>query len=118
MAGMRKKNNHGRAFCSGVFLSALLAFAGCDESAATSTATAQNDLAVPSKLGLCAGCHGSNGKAVLPIYPNLQGQNQPYLEKSLRAYKSGERNSAEMRAMMGTLTDAEIVALAAYYSAQ
>jgi cytochrome c553 len=114
MAGMRKKNNQGRAFCSGIFLSALAVLAGCSRSDGTNTAPA----AVPSKLGLCAGCHGSNGKAVLPIYPNLQGQNQPYLEKSLRAYKSGQRQSAEMRAMMGTLTDAEIVALAAYYSAQ
>jgi cytochrome c553 len=117
MAGMRKKNNHWHALCGGVLLAAL-ALAGCDRSAATTTAPTENDLAVPSKLGLCAGCHGTDGKAVLPIYPNLRGQNQPYLEKSLRAYKSGERQSAEMRAMMGTLTDAEIVALAAYYSAQ
>jgi cytochrome c553 len=115
MVGMSKKSNY---LCGSIFLSALLVLAGCDSQVATSSEPVQLNLTVPSKLGLCAGCHGTDGKAVLPIYPNLQGQNQPYLEKSLRAYKSGERQSAEMRAMMGTLTDADIVALAAYYSAQ
>jgi cytochrome c553 len=75
-------------------------------------------LAKPAKLGLCAGCHGDTGKAVLPIYPNLAGQNAAYLEKSLHAYRSGERKSNEMRPMVGTLTDAEIVEFARYFAEQ
>ena len=70
----------------------------------------------PPKLGLCAGCHGETGKAVLPDYPNLTGQNQRYLASSLRAYQTGERKNSAMRAMVGTLTDAEIEALASYYA--
>ena len=37
----------------------------------------------PAKLGLCAGCHGDTGKAVLPDYPNLTGQNQRYLRPQI-----------------------------------
>ena len=70
----------------------------------------------PVKLGLCAGCHGETGKAVLPDYPNLTGQNQRYLANALRAYQTGERKNSAMRAMVGTLTDAEIEELASYYA--
>jgi len=77
---------------------------------------AQANAARPPKLGLCAGCHGDTGKAVLPEYPNLTGQNQRYLANSLRAYQSGERKNSAMRAMVGTLTDAEIEELASYYA--
>ncbi len=70
----------------------------------------------PPKLGLCAGCHGETGKAVLADYPNLAGQNQRYLANSLRAYKTGERSNSAMRAMVGTLTENEIEALASYYA--
>jgi cytochrome c553 len=103
-----------------LMLCALLPLAACEPAPTASlpSAITANTAATPAKLGLCAGCHGSNGKAILPTYPNLQGQNQQYLEKSLRAYRSGERSSAEMRSMVGTLTDADIVALSAYYSAQ
>lgn len=72
----------------------------------------------PSKLGLCAGCHGADGRALLPNYPHLAGQNRLYLEKSLRAYRDGERQSAEMRAAVGHLTNEEIAELANYYSAK
>jgi cytochrome c553 len=74
--------------------------------------------AKPAKLGLCAGCHGETGKAILPQYPNIGGQNALYLEKSLKAYRSGERKSAEMRPMVGTLTDAEITEFANYFAQQ
>ena len=76
------------------------------------------DGSIPTKLGLCAGCHGETGKAVLPDYPNLNGQNQRYLANSLRAYQTGERKNSAMRAMVGTLTDAEIEELASYYASQ
>ncbi len=72
----------------------------------------------PGKLGLCVGCHGENGKATLTTYPHLAGQNRDYLINALRAYQSGARVNAEMKASTGTLKPADIVALAAWYSAQ
>ena len=95
----------------------LMLFVGCadsDVSPKISPVTSKGDR--PLKLGLCAGCHGENGKAVLPDYPNLTGQNQRYLANSLRAYQTGERQNSAMSAMVGTLTDAEIEELASHYA--
>ena len=96
----------------------LLCLIGCGDPAPTNMSQAAASGARPTKLGLCAGCHGETGKAVLPDYPNLNGQNQRYLASSLRAYQSGERKNSAMRAMVGTLNDAEIEELASYYASQ
>ena len=98
-------------------LACLVLFVGCadsDVSPKISPVTSRGDR--PPKLGLCAGCHGENGTAVLADYPNLTGQNQRYLANSLRAYQTGERQNSAMRAMVGTLTDAEIEELATHYA--
>ena len=98
----------------------LACLIGCGEStppsASPNAGTAMPKGDRPPKLGLCAGCHGETGKAVLADYPNLAGQNQRYLANSLRAYKTGERQSSAMRAMVGTLTETEIEELASYYA--
>ena len=99
-----------------VSLACLLLFLGCSDNNPTSPSTDRPKGDRPIKLGLCAGCHGETGKAVLADYPNLNGQNQRYLANSLRAYKAGERQNSAMRAMVGTLTDAEIEELASYYA--
>jgi len=72
------------------------------------------------KSAICATCHGANGIAIVPIYPNLKGQNGPYLVGALKAYKSGQRKgglSAVMAAQVSSLSDADMEDLAAYYSA-
>jgi DmsE family decaheme c-type cytochrome len=48
----------------------------------------------PSKSGTaaCAACHGENGIAVSPAFPNLAGQDSQYLADAMRAYKVGARN--------------------------
>jgi cytochrome c553 len=91
---------------------------GCSKQGSVEQSASSFSAVKPAKLGLCAGCHGDSGKAVLPQYPNLHGQNAQYLETSLKAYRSGERKSAEMRPMVGTLTDAEITEFANYFSQQ
>jgi cytochrome c553 len=93
-----------------------LVLISCGDSTSNSVGPAKSNVTRPVKLGLCAGCHGETGKAVLADYPNLNGQNQRYLANSLRAYKTGERKNSAMRAMVGTLTDAEIEELASYYA--
>jgi cytochrome c553 len=72
-----------------------------------------------AKAAACAGCHGSNGKAYNPDYPNLAGQNAPYLEKALNAYKSGQRTGGQasiMQGMAASLSDTDISNLAAHFS--
>src|SRR6516165_4353487 len=48
----------------------------------------------PSQSGTaaCAACHGENGIAVSPAFPNLAGQDSQYLADAMRAYKLGARN--------------------------
>jgi cytochrome c553 len=73
--------------------------------------------AKPARLGLCAACHGENGIATASGIPNLAAQNREYLVAALRQYRSGERAAPAMRAVSGSLSDADIDALAAWYSA-
>jgi cytochrome c553 len=72
-----------------------------------------------AKAAMCAGCHGANGIAISPTYPNLAGQNAPYLEAAMKAYKLKQRSGGQAAVMYGmaaALSDADIANLAAYYS--
>jgi cytochrome c553 len=65
-------------------------------------------------------CHGAQGKATAPLYPNLAGQNAAYLNHALQAYKKGERSGGQaevMKAFVAGLSDDDMANLAAYYSA-
>ena len=65
----------------------------------------------------CQSCHGKDGLGRLPYAPNLAGQKQDYLVKSLMAYKAGERNSVMMSIAVKRLSDEDIANVAAYYAA-
>jgi cytochrome c553 len=69
----------------------------------------------------CMGCHGIPGwKTAFPeVYPvpKLGGQHPAYIVSALKAYKSGERDHATMRAIAGDLSDKDMEDLAAYYGA-
>ncbi|MDK9738574.1 cytochrome c [Vibrio sp. D404a] len=72
-----------------------------------------------AKAAVCAACHGADGIAVIPGYPNLKGQNEQYLVTSMNAYKTKQRNgglAAVMQAQASMLSDADIANLAAYYA--
>lgn len=69
----------------------------------------------------CVTCHGADGKALMPMYPNLAGQDQGYLLMSLQEFKkgaAGTRNNAIMAGMVAMLSDQDMADLAAYYAAQ
>lgn len=71
------------------------------------------------KAMMCVACHGASGKVSVPMYPNLAGQNEKYLEHSLQAYKKGERSGGQaeiMKAYVSGLSDEDISNLAAYYA--
>ncbi len=75
-------------------------------------------LTPPARLGLCAACHGASGHAVMPGVPHLAGQRLDYLRDALKQYRDGRRNVPVMRAAIGPVSDAELDALARWYSAQ
>lgn len=82
---------------------------------ATTPALAADIAAGKAKTAVCASCHGPDGKAVIPTYPNLHGQNAAYLEKQLKAFKSGDRVDPVMKPMASMLSDNDIKNVAAYY---
>ncbi|MEC7306441.1 c-type cytochrome [Vibrio gigantis] len=72
-----------------------------------------------AKAAICAACHGADGIAVIPGYPNLKGQNEQYIASSINAYKNGQRTgglAAVMQAQASMLSDEDIANLAAYYA--
>lgn len=86
---------------------------------AASAAMAGDIAAGKAKAAICAACHGADGKAVIPTYPNIAGQNELYIKSSIKAYKNGERSGGQaalMKAIATTLSDTDIDNLAAYYS--
>ena len=65
----------------------------------------------------CAACHGAQGaKPAMPQAPKLAGQQYEYLVETLRALRSGARESPIMGAVAKPLSDADIRAFAEYYS--
>ncbi len=67
---------------------------------------------------VCASCHGQGGNSAIPTNPILAGQYESYLVQALKAYRSGERQSAIMSGFAAALTDQQIADLAAYFSSQ
>lgn len=92
-------------------VSAYLATLGADTVAAGGEEAPAFD-----KATVCQACHGPNGIGASPVWPTLAGQHQDYIEHSLKAYRDGDRKDPVMAPMAAALTDADIKALAAYYS--
>lgn len=82
----------------------------------TPTAFAQDAQAGRKKAELCQTCHGMDGLGRLPDAPHIAGQPAVYLERALRAYRSGERKNEMMAIVAKTLGDEDIRNLSAYYS--
>ncbi|MBP2169901.1 cytochrome c553 [Erwinia toletana] len=85
----------------------------------TAPALAAGDVAAgQQKSTSCQACHGAKGKAAVPLYPNLAGQNSAYLAHALQAYKKGDRSGGQaevMKAFVAGLSEQDIADLSAYY---
>jgi cytochrome c553 len=79
---------------------------------------AGNAAAGQNKSAVCHACHGPTGISVQPIYPNLGGQHQDYLVKSLRGFRDGSRQNAVMSGFAANLSDTDIEDIAAWYASQ
>jgi cytochrome c553 len=73
---------------------------------------------IPDVAQTCVACHGVDGIGITPQYPTLAGQHADYLARALTDYKKGGRKNAIMAGFAGSLSAADIRALAAYYAAQ
>lgn len=69
-------------------------------------------------ISACIACHGPRGLGnPAAAYPKLRGQHATYTASTLRAYRSGERQSSMNKVMnniAGRLDDEQIEALASY----
>jgi cytochrome c553 len=70
----------------------------------------------------CSTCHGLRGISVSPTFPNLAGQQAPYLEAQLKAFRDRSRADPHAQAFMwgmaAQLTDDTIKNIADYFAAQ
>lgn len=100
-----------RALLRGVLLLTLLG---------TGAAQAQPSgaAAPPARAALCGACHGPDGHSELVNTPSLAGQPRVFIENTLFLVREGLRPIETMQGLLAGVSDAEIVALADYYSAQ
>ena len=71
------------------------------------------------KTPSCGFCHGVDGVAILPHYPNLNVQKESYLLSAMKTYQNGGRTGpfAEMmRQQLSRLNDQDLADIAAFYA--
>ncbi len=100
---------------AGITAGITAAIAAAIVAAAAPPVQAADANAGKTRAAQCAACHGPDGIAVLPEAPNLAGQVEGYLVKSLKDYRSGARKHEQMGVMAKGLSDRDIENLAAYY---
>lgn len=107
-----------RSFAA-LLAAACLAAAAAHAADEPSIALTEGDAeAGQEKSATCVACHGQDGNSPSPMYPKIAGQHAGYMVDQLKAYKSGERESAEMQGMVAPLNEQDMKDLAAYYSTQ
>jgi cytochrome c553 len=67
------------------------------------------------KAKACQVCHGEGGHSTKSTYPILAGQHAAYIQKQLKAFKSGTRKDPIMNGMAAPLSDQDIEDVAAFF---
>jgi cytochrome c553 len=115
---LMNKSNSTLILALGVFVASAVVQA----QAQTPAAPAKGDPAAGRQkaVAICSGCHGIPGtKTAFPeVYnvPKIGNQNEAYLVAALRGYRNGERYNATMKALASSLTEKEVLDIAAYYA--
>jgi len=63
----------------------------------------------------CAACHGTDGKSPGAI-PSIHGKSASFISQSLKAFRSGERESTVMGRHASGYSDEEIQLIADYFA--
>ena len=90
-------------------------------SAPANTAEVVGDLSTQrefiAKMGMCGQCHGQNGTPVRPAIPIIWGQDEAYLLKQLKDFRTKARDAELMTWAALTLhDDAEMAAVTAFFA--
>jgi cytochrome c553 len=72
----------------------------------------------PPRLNQCLSCHGVEGRSPLPMIPHLASQPRVFLENTLIMIREGLRPVPAKLGLLDGVGDAEVSALAEYFSRQ
>jgi cytochrome c553 len=72
----------------------------------------------PQQVPLCESCHGPGGNSVTPNTPSIAAQPLTFLENQMVYFREGLRPAPVMQAILKPIPDADLVALAKYFSSQ
>lgn len=68
-----------------------------------------------AKALTCTACHGAEGISANPLWPNIAGQNAPYLVHQLESFKDGTRVDPLMSSQAMLLSDQDMKNLSVYF---
>ena len=75
-------------------------------------------LGVRSLAANCAACHGTNGNSVGGAVGGLAGLDNDYFINQMKLFKEGKREATLMHQIAKGYSDAEIAAMAVFFSTQ
>jgi len=68
-----------------------------------------------AKALTCTACHGPEGNSSSALWPNIAGQNAPYTQAQLAAFKNGSRADPLMSSQALLLSEQDMADLAVYF---
>ena len=81
-----------------------------------SQAAADPALGKAKVQAVCAVCHGVDGIGKNPDVPNLAGESPQYIQKQLKAFRSGARQHDQMSIIAKDLSDDDIANVADWFA--
>jgi cytochrome subunit of sulfide dehydrogenase len=90
---------------------ALAAAIGLASIAAATAAAAE----VPAGAAACTGCHPASAQVTSPV-PRLAGLDRAAIVRAMQDFRTGQRAATVMDRIAKGFTDAEIQAIAAWYT--
>lgn len=84
--------------------------------AGTAPAFSGDPVAGRKVANMCRTCHGLDGFAKIPIAPHIGGEPESYLQRQLRAFKSGARQHEMMTVVASGLSEGQIDDVSAWYA--
>jgi len=112
------KNCIATGFALIVLCASSVALAQSAASAEVTKLREGDPVAGKEKSFLCQGCHGADGISFEPVIPKLAGQYGNYIAKQIHDYQAGTRSHQIMNAMAGTVKEADLADIGAYFASQ
>ncbi len=97
-------------------MKAILIGAGCVAALLSAPVWAQDPNAARSLAATCFTCHGSDGRSVGGIPPDLAGRGKAELLQALKDFKEGKRPATIMHQHAKGYTDEQLDAIAGYFA--